>query len=300
MEKIDFEILEPNPYQISKIIEDTIISKPFIYDNHAYWVGHTSFWQWDLSKNSLNRVKVSQNNTDLAACLIINDSEAYLATDNTLFQINNGQQKTIIKASQSNGVTRGMLFEKKWVYWIHDSGIWKYDKTSATITKLSPPNLQPSDKILKISDRSMLFTRGQYLISYQFAQAKVTVVQKGFNSFITGESLPEYTLLSSSGGVTQLSTAGDLIKIIPMNDERKLISSTFSAAQHSYLLSDGTLEIYNNKSKRSGYITTSMQSSKLAEARLSQRDNIIISSGKSWLKAFIYSKSPSEGGDGIL
>ena len=304
--KLDAAVLlhtmEVVPDRIKKesINKSPLVQPPTINNEKIKWISKKSLWTWDLESNSLTFARLSDQEDLVALQEVPGSSEVYLATNTSLVKLDGDRLLQIATHKDSLGFTKALIKSSDTIYWIHDKGVWEYNLKLNALKSNPLPNLQKSDKIVTVSSSDLLLIRDRFLISYHIDSGALEVLQKGYSPFFHGMATKDHIFLSSVGGVTQLSRTGELESVLPITDERELIASDHSSTSHVYLLSDGTIEVYDLDNKNTGYFLSNLSQKKISEASISQDKDIVVLSGKTWIKAYLYSNSPSGVDDGML
>lgn len=300
IEKVDALRVEPDNYKMKFISKEPIIGSIDIRSNQVSWISAQKLWRWDLKTNSLNFIRITTKERLVVARRLKDTSAVILATNKSLFSLNKDQLKTVARQTELNGYTKNIIVKDSLVYWVRDSDIWEYDLAESSLKKGPLPNLQRTDKVVTVNDDNLYLTRNNFLISYKIKTGKLAVLQKSFAPFLGGKESHGKIFLNSIGGVIQLSKIGKLERVIPITDERELIAADFQTESHAYLLSDGTVEVYDLNKHKTIFFITRPPIKKSSDMSLAHNGDTVVLAGPTWVEAYLYSRSNSAETDGML
>ena len=288
--------LQPPLHQSKRIGADGINSSPVIdkSGNSILWVGRKKLWKWELLTNKVRSHDLGiMENDELKAFSVFPDGEVALASIDSLY-IANLPNKTLEQIIRHPGGKTRAIFRlgKKELIWVNTNSVIKINKHSRVSQVLAKlPNLQPKDKFIAANSNNLLFTRKGYLVQFDYKDTGMHILQKNYGYFSQGQMVGNEIFLSTKNSINRLSQKGDLLQIVPVVGERQLISSHFKASSHAYLLSDGTLEIYNMSTPKPLSIKVDAPQTKIEEFTIVHRPPLVALHNHNSIFVYFYSQS---------
>lgn len=264
-------------YQKHKLQKD-LPARDLLLDRDTLWVlGQRYLWKWNLIETkSLQRIKLQKAiRKNMALTSLGTDGVSiFTASAESLLQIRLNplevlkfELKNIDPKIRKNFVKKRKQFAPLgfagWgddFWWIHSAKLYNIDRYGKTlIPKRIPAKLKKSDlvqydpfsDVLWVSrDRSLYkidtsgkpreknTKRSQRILKSKGKIRSIKLLQNGL-------------LVQTSQTLLKLDEKGSILRAIPVESSRKLLSMSIGKAQHGYLFDDGLLEIYKTNRRHS-------------------------------------------------
>ncbi len=226
----------------------------FIGEDHSVWFGTAQhLWHWDLGKNKLQRSRVLRR-SDFMRALATDGLQIYAAGDEQVVEIN--ADFTLRNRYQpfSPGQTNGFIPITDQVIWMHSTGEMALDRYEKTPLKVKL-KLASGESILKsafdpVSGLVWLLTdKAVYRTSKSFSQVEHLQSHNGEIQNLGIGSGHVYLVYKKRTEVYAMASH-KLIQNIPAASDKTILASHFSKEAHTFLLSDGLVEVFDLKEEK--------------------------------------------------
>ncbi len=324
-QKANLVPIELSAYQQDSISKDLPLQGVTISKNqHIIAVGQKYLWQFDPRTTHLSKIDLGLSSNEPIMAWVLGTDEVFVATrthlisydpsshernefrsltkkvsdipnlqrDETLRQNTGENVQHEFNPEISNDNERGfntltLAPHPSGCLWFANSHIYFANRLDKTLSPLGE-NQYVQDHDLVRANHSVWVARGPYLLNFDLAapDGNIRVVQKTY-SRISDLIINEKSMfVVTPETVLKLSTQGRLAQAIPAAGKRQVVAADFTEEQHTYLLSDGTLEFYHLTSKASAFAKISDFSTDKPPKQLASRGMLVALAGEPGLFIF--------------
>ncbi len=263
------------PNQLVNIQKDRPISDAMLSSDGAIWfTGKRYLWQWIPSLSSLKRIQINHHpkaEDHALKALATNGKQVFIAGDNSLYKVSFDPIKVVQfnRPGKINGKHVNFAGFGEENLWIHTTGLYNLDLLANRLTKKAPFKfLSSKDKVvISNEDKYFFFSKGRDL--YQQTLTKVGKTAKKiatFSSPIKTLTLQGHKLTAHDHSrILKFDLKNKISQNIPVSQGRKLLLSYSNIYDHSYLFSDGLLEVIHLPSKNTDYYRIESEVSKTSQ-----------------------------------
>jgi hypothetical protein len=226
----------------------------FIGEDHSVWFGTAHhLWRWDISKNQLKRSRVLHRSDSMRA-LGSDGLQIYAAGDKQVVEVNADFTLRSRYRPFAAGRTQGFIPITDQVIWLHSTGemaLDRYDKAPLRVKT----GIKSGESIVKSAfDPAsglvwLLTEKTLYRTSKTFSQIEVLDNHQGrVQDF--GHGGDHIYLVYKDRVAVHSKSSHELIQSIPAFEGRTILAAHFSKEAHTYLLSNGLVEVFDQKEKK--------------------------------------------------
>ena len=281
------EVMAPR-FQSVKLVEDGPLSAVyFAKEGGLYAVGRKALWFFDDHKAKIKKIPVSGiEKKEHIVASAKSGSVVALATTSHLFIVDfarellkqvplpyDGEAKKAPFFSHLGALKGGFI-------WAHTTGIYHYDLETSSLTKtLESHPLAQDDRIsFRLDGEAAWVLRKDFLLLVPLdgTQKASQILQKGFSPFLDVKVTHEGFLLLAKDSALRLDKSGALMGAVPVRPPRHLLAMAYEDDTHSYLLSDGKVEIYHLGDKKKVYGQLPLFEQPVSKALLYKKEDSLV------------------------
>lgn len=241
-------------HQQSQMQQDEPFRSVTVLDNYSILaVGKTSVWRYDLDKRQLDRIRLPIKEGEAIQAAASSEDFLVIATDHKMLALEK-ETLTLSKFplknhSNQDGETLTLSLHGSHALWAHEAGLFSINLKSKTLeARPLNPIIQRGDRLFQaLSDPQKLWVvRGRYLIELAPGLPDVKVLQKGFSKFWSSQRFKGHLVLATRNTMLSIDSKGQISRAIPVTGSRQLMARYLAQKTQAYLLSDGTVEIFDH------------------------------------------------------
>lgn len=245
-------------YQSLSLDKDFPASNLILDGSTLYIAGRRSIWKWNLKGKALRRINLfGKKEKGQLKGLTTDGISIMTAYDKGVFRVRKNPLR-VLKYTHPmavGGKTIALTGQSDKILWVHSKAIMNVDRYGQTlIPRFVKTGLKPGDKVLHDSIGGILWISRGNTIRRAVIGATIKSPEVVFESkkkilgiHLAGSQLMAHTARS----VIRLNQEGKHLQSIPVTGSRELATMQILGNSHSYLFSDGLLEIFNLTSRTS-------------------------------------------------
>lgn len=230
-------------------------------DKPAIWmVGGESLWRWDLASNlltriALPRISVEKDSKKSFCCIGSDGVNVFVADQDNLYVLQLLNQK-IFKISlpkEKFGEIRAFTGEGDDFWLVFSRGLARFDRYSKTLgtTFITKNSLKEIPYKSKHANVFMIKShRTLSMLDLSTDKSRITQIFKTSIPILDLQNSGNGLILSTAHSVLRIDYSGNVLQSMPVENRRTLLAMDINPKSHSYLFSDGLLEVYNPINKK--------------------------------------------------
>lgn len=253
----DIREIKLGPKQTEAITKDAPVKNISLSSDgkRAAILGQQFVWFWDFDKKILSKL-TSFSTSDQMSHILFLDTNAVAVSGPRQLQIVDTETQTasiIWQAEQTQGTTINLERSGNSLVLLHTEGVFKYDLAEAKREKIFGAGLFKKDDKAVIGDNEseLWIIRDFRLLrkSIQDQKVRSILIHKGTQplrslAFVDGE-----VWVANLNTVVRFNVDGKFLSAIPVESNRKLLRMDIQPQRHSYLFTDGLIEIFELSTK---------------------------------------------------